>query len=51
MQGHYLEDQKVQKILDWPDCNTLTEVCGFLEYVASYGLESRISAKQCKDPW
>jgi len=26
----YPEDQKVQKILDWPDCNTLTEVRGFL---------------------
>ena len=29
-EGHYLEDQKVQKILDWPDCNTLTKVCRFL---------------------
>src|SRR5882724_4297288 len=29
-EGHYPEDQKVQKILDWPDCNTLTEVHGFL---------------------
>src|SRR5882724_2096109 len=28
--GHYPEDQKVQKILDWPDCTSLTEVCGFL---------------------
>ena len=28
--GHYPEDQKVQKILDWTDCNTLTEVQGFL---------------------
>jgi len=29
-EGHYPEDRKVQKILDWPDCNTLTEFCGFL---------------------
>src|SRR5882724_1763572 len=29
-EGCYLEDRKVQKILDWPDCNTLTEVCSFL---------------------
>ncbi len=29
-EGHYPEDQKVQKILDWPDCTSLTEVCGFL---------------------
>src|SRR5882724_11778778 len=29
-EGHYPEDQKVQKILDWPDCNTLTEVHSFL---------------------
>src|SRR5882724_7985788 len=29
-EGHYPEDQKVQKILDWPDCNTLTEVRRFL---------------------
>src|SRR5882724_10027023 len=29
-EGCYPEDQKVQKILDWPDCNTLTEVCRFL---------------------
>src|SRR5882724_13273373 len=29
-EGHYPEDWKFQKILDWPDCNTLTEVCGFL---------------------
>src|SRR5882724_6953712 len=28
--GHYPEDQKVQKILDWTDCTSLTEVCGFL---------------------
>src|SRR5882724_9934688 len=27
---HYPEDRKVQKIIDWPDCNTLTEVQGFL---------------------
>src|SRR5882724_1991577 len=26
----YPEDQKVQKILDWPHCNTLTEVHSFL---------------------
>jgi len=29
-EGHYPEDQKVQKILEWPDCTSLTEVCGFL---------------------
>src|SRR5882724_3432605 len=29
--GHYPEDQKVQKILDWPACTSLTEVCGFLD--------------------
>ena len=29
-EGHYLKDHKVQKIIDWPDCNTLTEVRGFL---------------------
>ena len=28
--GHYPEDQKVQKILDWPACTSLTEVRGFL---------------------
>jgi len=28
--GRYPEDQKVQKILDWPACTSLTEVCGFL---------------------
>ena len=28
--GHYPEDRKVEKIIDWPDCNTLTEVQGFL---------------------
>jgi len=28
--GCYPEDQKVQKILDWPDCTSLTEVHGFL---------------------
>src|SRR5882724_370010 len=28
-EGHYPEDQKVQKILDWPDCNALSEVHGF----------------------
>jgi len=42
-EGCYLEDRKVQKILDWPDCNTLTEVCRFLEYAASYESGSRIS--------
>jgi len=29
-EGQYPEDWKVQKILDWPDCNTLMEVHGFL---------------------
>jgi len=29
-EGRYPEDWKVQKILDWPDCNTLMEVCRFL---------------------
>jgi len=29
-EGCYPEDWKVQKILDWPDCNTLMEVHGFL---------------------
>ena len=29
-EGRYPEVQKVQKILDWPDCASLTEVCGFL---------------------
>ena len=29
-EGCYPEDSKVQKILDWPDCNTFTEVQGFL---------------------
>src|SRR5882724_4559432 len=29
-EGCYPEDRKVQKILDWPHCNTLTEVHGFL---------------------
>src|SRR5882724_5530644 len=29
-EGRYPEDHKVQKIIDWPDCNTLTEVRGFL---------------------
>src|SRR5882724_8242511 len=29
-EGRYPEDRKVQKIIDWPDCNTLTEVRGFL---------------------
>ena len=28
--GHYPEDQKVQKILDWLDCTSLTEIHGFL---------------------
>ena len=28
--GCYPEDHKVQKIIDWPDCNTVTEVQGFL---------------------
>jgi len=28
--GHYPEDQKVQKILDWLACTSLTEVRGFL---------------------
>jgi len=28
--GHYHEDQKVQKILDWPACTSLTDVHGFL---------------------
>jgi len=28
--GCYPEDQKVQKILDWLHCTSLTEVCGFL---------------------
>jgi len=28
-EGRYPEDRKVQKIIDWPDCNTLTEVRGF----------------------
>jgi len=28
--GCYPEDHKVQKITDWPYCNTLTEVQGFL---------------------
>ncbi len=28
--GRYPEDQKVQKILDWPDCTSLMEVRGFL---------------------
>src|SRR5467141_3870305 len=28
--GCYPQDRKVQKILDWPDCTTLTEVWGFL---------------------
>jgi len=25
-EGHYPEDSKVQKIVDWPDCNALMEV-------------------------
>src|SRR5882724_5881151 len=29
-EGRYPEDQQVQKILDWPACTSLTEVCGFL---------------------
>src|SRR5882724_11674018 len=29
-EGHYPEDQKVQKILDWPVCTSLTEFHGFL---------------------
>jgi len=29
-EGRYPEDRKVQKILDWPDCNTLMEVPSFL---------------------
>src|SRR5882724_6197322 len=29
-EGCYPEDRKVQKILDWPDCNTLKDVCSFL---------------------
>ena len=29
-EGRYPEVQKVQKILDWPDCTSLTEVCSFL---------------------
>ena len=29
-EGHYPEDQKVQKILDWMDLTSLTEVCSFL---------------------
>ena len=29
-EGHYPEDSKVQKIQDWPDCTSLTEVRGFL---------------------
>src|SRR5882724_9035461 len=29
-EGHYPENLKVQKILDWLDCNTLTEVCRLL---------------------
>src|SRR5882724_3405541 len=29
-EGRYPKDHKVQKIIDWPDCNTLTEVQGFL---------------------
>jgi len=29
-EGRYPKDRNVQKIIDWPDCNTLTEVRGFL---------------------
>ena len=29
-EGCFPEDQKVQKIMDWPDCNTLTKVQGSL---------------------
>src|SRR5882724_4298668 len=28
--GRYPEDQKVQNVLDWLACTSLTEVCGFL---------------------
>jgi len=29
-EGHYSEDNKVQSIMDWLECNTLTKVRGFL---------------------
>jgi hypothetical protein len=29
-EGCIPEDRKIKKILDWPACNSLTEVCGFL---------------------
>jgi hypothetical protein len=29
-EGHILEDSKVQKICNWPECHTVTQVCSFL---------------------
>ena len=49
-EGHYPEDRKVQKILDWPDCNTLTEFAVSWEYVASYRFGSRILPNM-QGPW
>ena len=30
MEGHIPHENKVQKIRDWPECTTVSQVCGFL---------------------
>ena len=46
--GHYPEDQKVQKILDWPDCTSLTEVCGFLGVCSIFRIWVKDFAKHAR---
>ena len=46
--GQYPEDQKVQKIQDWPNCTTLTEVRGFLGVCGIVRIWVKDFAKQAK---
>src|SRR5882724_8880969 len=46
--GRYPEDQKVQKILDWPDCTSLTEVRGFLGVCGIVRIWVKNFAKQAR---
>ena len=49
-EGCYPEDRKVQEILDWPDCNTLMEVHGFLGVCGIVRIWVKDFAKRARPP-
>jgi hypothetical protein len=44
-EGHIPEDSKVQKIRDWPECRTITQVCSFLGTCGVLGIFIRNFSK------